>query len=58
LSVLSHAREAMVAYRKGRWTVLLGWWHLDRMDAAVQYSLSCWKEEKKEDERTADIGLV
>jgi len=41
----------MVAHRKGWWTVLLGWWHLDRMDAAVQYSLSCWKEEKKDDER-------
>jgi hypothetical protein len=50
LSVLSHARGAIVAHRKGWWTVLLGWWHLDRIDA-VQYSLSCWKEEKKDDER-------
>jgi hypothetical protein len=35
LSVFSHAggEEAKVAHRKGRWTVLLGWWHLDRMDA-------------------------
>jgi hypothetical protein len=50
LSVLVTCEGAMLAHRKGWWTVLLGWWHLDRMDA-VQYSLSCWKEEEKEDER-------
>ena len=46
MSVLSHARGAIVAHRKGWWTVLLGWWHLDRIDA-VQYSLSYWKGGKE-----------
>jgi hypothetical protein len=51
LSVLSHAfwkgRESQkVAHRKGRWTVLLGGRHLDRMDI-VQNSLSCWRKEEK-----------